>query len=388
MHRLVAVLLVPLLLGCSSAAAPHMPPPPTPTTIAAGDAFTCALGTDQKPYCWGVVPPRGGSTLPVLVPSSPALTSIATSQHSVCGVSVAHEVWCWGRNDSGQLGIGTTADTIRPALVQAAGQTFTSVTSGGDHSCAIATDGAAWCWGANAQGQLGSGSSTPSLVPVPVAGGHTFTVLSAGDAHTCGIAVGGALYCWGKNDGGQLGDSTTARRGVPTRVRGSHVFQSVSLGFQHTCGVAVGGATWCWGRNNAGQFGNGTTTGTTYPVRAANGLVLGTISVSLEYGCGVTTTQEIWCWGFNGTGVWGQLGDGGHTGSSLPVQVSGGLKWSSVTTGVYLYSDESTNAGTAAHTCGVATDGTTWCWGDNLTGQLGIGTRTASYVPVRVSSLP
>ena len=356
--------------------------------VAAGDGFTCALSADQRPYCWGLVPPSGRSTIPVPVQSSPALTSIASSEHSVCGISIAHEVWCWGRNDSGQLGIGTTSDTASPARVQANGRTFTSVTSGGDHSCALAADGHAWCWGANAQGQLGTSSLSSSLVPVAVTGGYKFTALSAGDAHTCGIAAGGALYCWGGNADGQLGDGTTTNRSAPTLVQGSHNFQSVSLGFAHTCAIAVGGAVWCWGRNNVGQFGNGATTSVGYPVPAANGLVLASISASLNYGCGVTTTGDLWCWGFKGTGVWGQLGDGGQTGSALPVRVSGALTWASVATGVYLYSDESTNAGTAAQTCGVTTTGVTWCWGNNLVGQLGVGSQTASYVPVRVSGQP
>ena len=388
MRHVGAILLVPLFLGCSDAAAPTVHPPTPLIAVAAGDAFNCALGTDQRAYCWGVIPASRGSTIPVAVQGSPALTSIATSQHSICGISIAREVWCWGRNESGQLGIGTTVDTASPALVHANGRKFTSVTSGGDHSCAVAADGQAWCWGANARGQLGTGSLTSSPVPVPVAGGLTFTAVNAGDSHTCGIVVGGALYCWGNNADGQLGDSTTANRNVPTLVLGSHLFQSVTLGFVHTCGVAVGGAAWCWGQNNTGQFGNGTTTSSAYPVLAANGLVFVSLSASLHYACGVTTTSDVWCWGFKGTDVWGQLGDGGHTGSALPVQVSGGLKWVSVTTGVYLYSDESTNGGTAAQTCGVTTAGVTWCWGDNLAGQLGTGTRSSSYVPVKVSGQP
>lgn len=364
--------------------------PPTPfVAVAAGDAGNCALSADHWPYCWGTLRPlTGRGFIPVPVQSSPTLASIAVSQRSVCGISIAHEVWCWGRNSSGQLGIGTTTDIANPALVHAAGRTFTSVTSGGDHTCAIATDGRAWCWGANAQGQLGTGSLTSSLVPVPVVGGYTFATLSAGDSHTCGIVVGGVLYCWGKNANGQLGDSTTANRSVPTLVQGSHTFQSVSLGFVHTCGIAVGGGPWCWGGNDRGQFGNGTTTDASYPVPAASGLVFASLSVSLNYGCGVTTTREIWCWGFQGTDTWGQLGYGGHRGSALPVQVSGGLAWASVTTGVYLGSDESINGGSAAQTCGLTVAGVLWCWGDNNGGEVGDGTRTERYVPVKVSGQP
>jgi alpha-tubulin suppressor-like RCC1 family protein len=303
-------------------------------------------------------------------------------------VTAAHEVWCWGVNESGQLGIGTTIDAATPVRVQASGQSFTMASSGGRHSCALATDGHAWCWGANDAGQLGTGALTASLVPIAVTGGLTFTTLSAGNSHTCGIVSGGAMYCWGSNTYGQVGDSTVTNRAAPTLVKGSHTFQTVSAGFVHTCATVRDGSAWCWGANGRGQFGNGTTAGATSPVPAASGLTLVSLSSSANYGCGLTVAAEIWCWGFNGTDTWGQLGYGGHPGSSAPVKVSGGLAWSSVTTGVYLYSDESTNEGSAAQTCGVTTSGAAWCWGNNMVGQLGNSTRTESYVPVRVAGQP
>jgi alpha-tubulin suppressor-like RCC1 family protein len=373
-------------------------PPTQFVAVTAGDAFTCALGADQHTYCWGHGVPTSSSMVPLPVQGAPAFSSISTSQHSVCGVSAAHQVWCWGSNESGQLGTGARADTAGPVRIQGGSPSYTAVTSGGRHNCALATDGHAWCWGANDAGQLGNGSRTASSVPVTVAGALTFSALSAGDSHTCGVASGGALYCWGSNRFGQLGDSTTmdntppttTDRTTPTLVQGSHPFVAVSAGFVHTCGIAAGGSVWCWGLNNAGQFGNGTRTTavSSYPIPAATGLSLVSISSSANYSCGLTAAGDIWCWGFKGTDTFGQLGYGGRPGSSSPVKVSGGLTWASVSTGVYLYSDEATNGGTAAHTCGVTTSGTTWCWGDNLIGQLGNGTRTDSYVPIRVSGQP
>jgi alpha-tubulin suppressor-like RCC1 family protein len=214
-------------------------------------------------------------------------------------------------------------------------------------------------------------------------------MVSTGDRHSCGITTGSALYCWGNNADGQLGDSTNSNRGVPTMVRGALTWQTVSVGFNHTCGVVTSGAAYCWGRNDFGQFGNGTSrTASPVPVAVGGGLTFTSLSSSLNYTCGVTVTGDAWCWGFTGVGTWGQLGDGGHLGSSSPVKVGGGLAFASVTAGVYLYSDESTNAGTAAHTCGVTTGGVTYCWGDNLIGQLGVGTNAASYIPVKVSGQP
>jgi alpha-tubulin suppressor-like RCC1 family protein len=370
-------------------------PPTQLVAVAAGDASTCALGADQHAYCWGLVP-ASRSTVPLPVQGAPAFLSISTTQRSACGVSTAHEVWCWGSNDSGQLGNGARSDAADAVRVQGGSQTYTAVTSGGHHTCALAPDGGAWCWGANEAGQLGNGTRTASSVPVAVAGGRTFSALSAGDSHTCGVASGGAVYCWGSNRWSQLGDGTTTDtpgttdRTTPTLVQGSHTFLTVSAGSVHTCGIAAGGSAWCWGLNNAGQFGNGTSTVAVAsdPVPAATGLSLVSVSSSMTYSCGLTGSGDIWCWGFKGTDTYGQLGDGGRSGSSSPVKVSGGLTWASVSTGMYGYSDEATNGGTAAHTCGVTTSGVTWCWGDNLGGQLGNGTRTDSFVPIRVFGQP
>jgi alpha-tubulin suppressor-like RCC1 family protein len=66
-------------------------------------------------------------------------------------------------------------------------------------------DGAAYCWGANDDGQLGNGELTQSPVPVAVSGGYTFSEISAGDGHGCAVTDGGDAYCWGSNLKGQLG---------------------------------------------------------------------------------------------------------------------------------------------------------------------------------------
>jgi len=83
--------------------------------------------------------------------------------------------------------------------------------------------GAAYCWGYNAYGQLGDGTTTDRLVPTPVAGGLTFAAVSAGPivpfyGHTCGVTTSGTAYCWGDNFRGELGDGTTTQRLVPTAV--------------------------------------------------------------------------------------------------------------------------------------------------------------------------
>lgn len=140
-------------------------------------------------------------------------------------------VWCWGSNSSGQLG-ASAASTCGPAddlpvaipcsLFAIPAQlpvSATSISAGGEHTCALTAAGDAWCWGSNSNGQLGNGTIGGSnQTPALVSGGLKFVSISAGGSHTCGVTPAGAIFCWGANASGQLGDGTQTDRPVPTRV--------------------------------------------------------------------------------------------------------------------------------------------------------------------------
>jgi alpha-tubulin suppressor-like RCC1 family protein len=99
-----------------------------------------------------------------------------------------------------------------------------------------------------------------------VAGDERFTAVSASlESYTCGITAG-ASYCWGANAFGELGDGTTILRKSPAPVTGNPRFTAISAGGFHACGVTTTGDAYCWGNNNDGQLGDGTTTERTRPV--------------------------------------------------------------------------------------------------------------------------
>ena len=144
---------------------------------------------------------------------------------------------------------------------------------------------------------------------------------------------------------------------------------SVGAGNLHSCGLTVTGNAYCWGFNDFGQLGDGSTTGSLTPVLVSGGIRFSSISTRGGHTCGVTSVGDAYCWGEN---FRGQLGDGTTINRLTPVLVSGGLSFASVSTSF-------------SETCGVTTDGDAYCWGENFRGQLGDGTTINRLTPVPVA---
>jgi alpha-tubulin suppressor-like RCC1 family protein len=292
-----------------------------------GASHVCGVTTSGAAYCWGY---NGfgqlgnnsttDSHVPVPVVGGLTFSSVSAGQFQTCGLTRGGAVYCWGRNPSGELGSNSTTDSHVPVPVAGAGGlTFSAVSSGAVHTCALTSTGAPYCWGNNFAGQLGNNSTTSSPVPVAVVGGVTFSVVSAGQYHTCGLSTGGTAYCWGTNGNGQLGNNTTMESHVPGAVAGGLIFSSLSGGLQYTCGVATGGVGYCWGAAGV-QLGNNNTADSPVPVAVAGGLTFALISAGGHQSCGLTTGDVAYCWG---AGAWGQLGDNSTGASGVPVRVAG-----------------------------------------------------------------
>jgi alpha-tubulin suppressor-like RCC1 family protein len=179
------------------------------------------------------------------------------------------------------------------------GLTFTKVSSRfPGTTCGLAAGGAAYCWGANYQGQTGNGGAAFEYhSPVPVAGGHTFVDLSAGGSHSCGVDAAGDAWCWGS-----YGDPNTLIDPVP----GGLQWRSISVRAEHSCGITTSDLAYCWGFNGSGQLGDGTTTDSGMdPAPVAGALTFQSIAPAEGYTCGLTLEGVAYCWG---EGTSGQLG--------------------------------------------------------------------------------
>lgn len=347
---------------------------PPAVSLALGDLHTCRRTTAAGTECWGrnTRGQLGDGTqetrdLPAPVAGGAAFVALAAGSAHTCALDATGTASCWGENSGGQLGDGGYAVRTTPQPVSTSTR-FVQLAAAGSHSCGLTADGSAWCWGSNGNGELGDGSLITRPLPVPVTGGRRYFWIAAGAQHTCAVATTGGTYCWGDNAAGQLGDGTTLDRSQPTLVSGGSPFVTLAGGLVHSCGTTADGSLLCWGSNASGQLATGVTGGI-QAVPVAAWAPIGTRHVATaaggQHSCALRVTGVATC---AGRGDAGQLGAGDGLDATLLVPAT--LPASAVTIGTGL-----------SHSCANDALERTWCWGSNLDGQLGLGTRIAAYTP-------
>jgi alpha-tubulin suppressor-like RCC1 family protein len=205
--------------------------PSTMAGVACGDAFSCGRESSGALTCWGedsfgclgdAYAAGTQSLVPVNVEYITDATKLITGTLHACAITSAGGLQCWGYGGYGALGNGNTSDMPVPVPVQGLSSGVVDVAAGLDDTCAVTSAGAVLCWGQNTYGQLGDNSTTQSLVPAAVQGlSSGFTTVSVGDSHACAVASTGAVWCWGYNANGQLGNSSTTPSLVPVLVTGT-----------------------------------------------------------------------------------------------------------------------------------------------------------------------
>ena len=291
-------------------------------TVAGGGTHTCGIKTDGTLWCWGkndfgqlgIETQDESLSLPTQVTSESGWALISAGCAHTCGVKTDSTFWCWGRNDSGQLGIGTTDSGQNLPAQVTGGSGWVSVSTGCLHTCGIKTDSTLWCWGNNYAGQLGNNNWSSEKIPVSV--NANFSLVSGGSTHTCGILKDDSLACWGENENGQLGDGSGDNQNTPTQIRTG--FATVSAGSSHTCGTTTNGNLCCWGNNEYGQLGNGNWDNLDIPNCLNTSPDWKILSGGSAHTCGIKNDGTLWCWGRNDSG---QLGNGTWENIPSPAQV-------------------------------------------------------------------
>lgn len=360
--------------------------------VSASEVHTCALTSAGGVKCWGdnLFGSLGdGSTTDSLVPVNVSglgsgVTAISAGQFHTCALTSAGGVKCWGYNAGGELGDGSTTNRLVPVNVASLGSDVTAISAGQTHTCALTSAGGVRCWGRNGFGQLGDGSTNHSLVPVNVTGlGSGVTAISSGNGYSCALTSAGGVKCWGA---ATLGDGITDSL-VPVNVPGLEGgVAAISAGHDHACALTAAGGVKCWGSNAFGWLGDGSATGNNVwmPPVDVSGLGSGVraISVGAAYACALTGADGVKCWGAN---VFGQLGNG-----SLGDSEDGSLVSEVPVSASVLGGDVISIRAGKDRTCALTLAGVFKCWGSNgHNGLLGGGnTNSYSTTPVNVIGFP
>ena len=335
--------------------------------VAAGAYHSLALRADGCLMSWGQVDSQTGSYSAWPSVKLTNVVAIAAGYGHSLSVKTDGTVWAWGANANGQLGNGTT--NRMTSAVQVSGvSNAVAVASANNHSLALLADGTIRAWGANAFGQLGDGGMVDQLTPVTVAGITNAVAIVAGNMHSMALLSDGTVRSWGWNGFGQLGDG--GRYSSYSYVAGLNDGIAVAAGEAHNLAIRADQSVVAWGFNYAGQVGDGTQLDQLTPVPVTGLTNVSQVLAGSGHSVALKTDGTVWAWGAN---ISGQLGAGNLI-EFTPIQVPGMTAVSRIGVG-------------AQHTLAVQS-GIAYGWGYNVYGQIGVGSTASSFnSPVMIPGL-
>jgi alpha-tubulin suppressor-like RCC1 family protein len=390
--------------------------------ISAGQSHTCALQSNGNAHCWGaniygqVGDGTNGTgsnraTATVVIGLTDAV-AISAGELYTCALKSNGSAVCWGYNGSGQLGDGTIGN-FRTTTVAVTGLAdAVALSAGYEHACALKANGSAACWGRNNSGELGDGTTVTRTITTAVTGLTDAVSISAGGyanasangnqyrGRSCAIKANGSTVCWGDTGYAIIGNGVV--QATPTAIAGLTDTAALSLGGDHTCALKASGAIACWGNNAFAQIGDGNIGGiqtnlvAVTDLGSSTGLLTDVVALGAgsSQTCALKKNKTVFCWG----------------NSTISSVISGLTDVAALTTDCFLKTDGSVlcwNSGSltptavsgltgavaqlsagSGYNCAILkADGSVVCWGSNSVGRLGNGTTTDSLIPTAVVGL-
>lgn len=372
--------------------------------VSGGASGFCAINYKNETFCWGENSEGQlgdgtyvGRISPTKIsageiPDDVYLVDIEPGDDFTCGLGSNGKAYCWGGNWYGQLGTGSAALRNIPTPVEVAsgaiptGVSIKSITVGARSSCVIDTNNATYCWGHGADGAIGDGYTTSRYSPTLISNGEIPGGVYLEEVKTsvslfCGLGSNDKVYCWGQNYYKGVGNDSTVDATSPKVVLdgvmpGGTLIKDFAVGGYHACAVSTDDDIYCWGFNREGTLGDGTLTDSGTPVKVLAGEIPANSQiVDIESGwyftCAKTDENKVYCWGANS----GQeLGNDSGVDSNTPVEI----------TNLVIPDDTTISSWSSAVNtqCAITNkNGAIYCWGDNMSGELGLGTSNNKNSP-------
>ncbi|MGQ7885881.1 RCC1 domain-containing protein [Paenibacillus sp. WC2504] len=274
-------------------------------------------------------------------------------------------VWTWGNNLRGKLGGGLSNRNQATPISGLSG--ITAIAVGSAHSLALKSDGTVWSWGENTFGQLGDGSTIDRSAPVQVANLTHVTAISAGNFHSVAIKDDGTAWSWGDNTYGQLGDGTNTTQNKPVQVIGNIAsVKAIASGAYHTLALDQDGVVWAWGDNFFGELGYGfdqNRLSTPIMATSANWHIT-QIAAGFDYSLALKDDGTVLTWGLidsDPSTMYSAITTNTQDAHKFPVLITGLDHVTQIMAG-------------SSHAVALKDDGSVYTWGNNTSGQLGVGT--------------
>ena len=325
---------------------------------------------------------RPGATVSWQWPDPAPLNDVlaAGGAHSLL-VDPSRVLWAWGANSDGQLGSGAYSSGGADFKPVPGFTNVRFVTAGAGHTLALNLDGTVWAWGAGSHGQLGNGlpPSNPDLPPLPYLGSPSpvpalglsnIVSVAAGFYHSLALSADGSVWGWGPDWTDPLKNGSTAVQYIPKIVPGLGDVGRLAAGLDHSLAVKMDRTVWAWGRNAYGQLGNGKVEFASAPVAVAGLSDVVAVAAGIHYSLALKADGTVWGWGSNREG---SLGGADADTVTLPRPIAG------------LGNIMALSAG-RDHNLALKADGTVWAWGENGYGQLGDGIAASAGGPARVAA--
>jgi alpha-tubulin suppressor-like RCC1 family protein len=290
--------------------------------VAAGYSHTVALTHQGEVYTWGRnnygqlgLKDIEVTNRPTLVTalSGKRIKAIAAGFNHTLALTYSGEVYAWGLNSSDQLGIKDAQSTSEPLFVNGlSGIEIDSIVAGAANTAALSKQGEVYTWGRNNYGQLGIGSHANKSEPVHVQSleGKGVKAISLKDQHMLALTKEMQVYAWGYNTNCQLGTGDTESKSVPTLVGdlSDKQIQAITVGSSHSFALNSKGEVYGWGLNSSGQLGLGNE-----DFRQRKPVLLGTlldkqihiITSGMNSTFALTLENERYAWGKNNNGELG-----------------------------------------------------------------------------------